>query len=228
MAGDVSVSGGKVNTPVGSAPVIPVVLIMIGGYLAWFGAHYWRQDVRWPSDPIKAVLQGKSLPASKPPPPLSEQLQADVQAAQLQVAPPTPAGQGSGVTPAGTAYQGTVSAGSAQNTAQLLLSKYGWDLSQMAALIRLWTQESGWSPTARNSSSGAFGIAQALGHGDAGSAAPDGTNEYGAQYGLTEAEAQAANAGNARWQIEWGLGYIRDRYGSPDSAWAHEQGFNWY
>lgn len=205
-----------------SAPVIPLLLLGLGGYFLWFGVHYWRQDVRWPSDPIKAVLQGKSPPVSNPPPAVSGHLAAYENMWQIQEAQPV----GGAKSP--SAYQGTVAAGSAQNTAKLLLSKYGWDLAQMGALIKLWTQESGWSSSARNASSGAFGIAQALGHGDAGSAAPDGTNEYGAQYGLTEAEAQAANAGNARWQIEWGLGYIRDRYGSPDAAWAHEQGFNWY
>lgn len=209
-----------------SAPVIPLLLLGLGGYLMWFGAKYWRKDVRWPSDPIKAVLQGKGLPDPAPAAPVQANLTAEVSKAQAAVAAPGSAQTGTAAA-GGGAYQGTVSAGSAQNTAQLLLTKYGWDLSQMASLIKLWTQESGWSPTARNAS-GAFGIAQALGHGDAGSAAPDGTNEYGAQYGLTEAEAQAANSGNARWQIEWGLGYIRDRYGSPDSAWAHEQGFNWY
>ena len=41
---------------------MPVVLIVAGGYLVWFGVHYWRTDVKYPSDPIKAVLQGKDLP----------------------------------------------------------------------------------------------------------------------------------------------------------------------
>lgn len=46
----------------GEAPIIPIVLILIGAYLAWFGVHYWRRDVVWPSDPVKSVLQGKGLP----------------------------------------------------------------------------------------------------------------------------------------------------------------------
>ena len=29
-------------------------------------------------------------------------------------------------------------------------------------------------------------------------------------------------------QIEWGLGYIRDVYGSPCSAWSFKQGRGWY
>lgn len=100
----------------------------------------------------------------------------------------------------------------------------------MGPLILLWNRESGWNSEARNPTSGAFGIAQALGHGQADTAASDGTNEYGAEYGLSAAEARAANSGDARWQIEWGLGYIKDTpgYGSPSAAWAHEQANGWY
>lgn len=213
MPAPVTVQGGHVKAGPVSAPVIPLLLIGIGGYLAWFGIHYWRSDLKWPSDPVKSVLQGKGLPAAQAPAAESASLDAYVS-------------QYTGSTAGG--YQGSLPAGSAQNTAKLLLSKYGWQAAQMGSLVKLWTQESGWQATARNPSSGAFGIAQALGHGEADTAAPDGTNEYGAQYGLTAKEAQQANAGSARWQIEWGLGYIQSRYGSPDSAWSHEQSFNWY
>ena len=215
MPSPVTVQGGDVKAGPVTAPVIPLLLIGIGGYLAWFGVHYWRQDLKWPSDPVESVLQGQGLPPSTPPPPQSELLAAGV-------------GQYSQDTSAAGGYQGSVPAGPAQNTAKLLISKYGWQPGQMGSLVKLWNQESGWSATARNQQSGAFGIAQALGHGGIGTGAPDGTNQYGAQYGLSDAEAQQANAGNARWQIEWGLGYIKDRYGTPDAAWAHEQGFNWY
>lgn len=53
-----------IKTPVGNAPVIPVAMIITGFYLAWFGVHYWRRDVKWPSDPVKSILQGKGLPAA--------------------------------------------------------------------------------------------------------------------------------------------------------------------
>ena len=53
-----------VKTPAGTAPVIPVLLIALGGYLTWFGVHYWRSDTRWPTDPLKAVLQGKEIPVA--------------------------------------------------------------------------------------------------------------------------------------------------------------------
>jgi len=215
MPSPVTVSGGDVKAGPVSAPVIPLLLIGIGGYLAWFGIHYWRSDLKWPSDPVKAILQGKGLPATAQPAPEAAQLTALTSA----------------YTGTEGAYQGSLPSGAAQNTAKLLLSKYGWDLDQMAALNTLWgTDESGWNSRARNPDSGAYGIAQALGHGGVDTAAPDGTNEYGAQYGLTAAEARQANAGSARWQIEWGLGYIASRYGSPDKALAHENAVNphWY
>ena len=29
-------------------------------------------------------------------------------------------------------------------------------------------------------------------------------------------------------QINWGLGYIEDRYSSPCAAWQHSRANNWY
>jgi cell wall-associated NlpC family hydrolase len=56
--------GKTASTPAGAGPVIPVAMILIGGYLAWFGIHYWRDSaVVWPSTPVKDVLQGKGVPA---------------------------------------------------------------------------------------------------------------------------------------------------------------------
>src|SRR6266851_633263 len=61
----------------GDAPVIPLILIGTGAYLAWFGVHYWRRDVRWPSDPVKSVLQGHGLlPAGPAPTPAVDDIEA--------------------------------------------------------------------------------------------------------------------------------------------------------
>jgi cell wall-associated NlpC family hydrolase len=61
----------------GDAPLIPVLAIMTGGYLAWFGVHYWRdQTTIWPSDPIKAILTGNGIPAKNPDPSAMTDLQA--------------------------------------------------------------------------------------------------------------------------------------------------------
>ncbi len=51
-----------INTPVGTAPVVPVMIMVFGGYLCWFGVHYWRSDTPYPTDPLKAVLTGKEIP----------------------------------------------------------------------------------------------------------------------------------------------------------------------
>lgn len=44
------------------ADMIPAIIAVAGAYLAWFGVHYWRSDVKYPTDPIKAVLTGKPMP----------------------------------------------------------------------------------------------------------------------------------------------------------------------
>ncbi|MEZ2391057.1 lytic transglycosylase domain-containing protein [bacterium RCC_150] len=89
------------------------------------------------------------------------------------------------------------------------LGAYGWGQDQMQCLSQLWTQESSWMTDATNPSSGAYGVAQAL--------PPDKYYSAGSDW-----------LSNYRTQIDWGLGYIRDRYGSPCNAWQHEVGFNWY
>jgi len=94
-------------------------------------------------------------------------------------------------------------------TACSLLPSYGWSSAQMPALDQLWEHESGWNPRSENPSSGAYGIPQAL-------------------PGSKMASAGDDWATNARTQIRWGLGYIRDRYGSPSAAWSFWQAHNWY
>lgn len=47
-----------------ASKVLPLGVALTGLYLTWFGVQYWRSDVRWPSDPLKAVLTGKPLPAN--------------------------------------------------------------------------------------------------------------------------------------------------------------------
>lgn len=63
------------------------------------------------------------------------------------------------------------------------------------ALQKLWQRESNWNPNARNPSSGACGIPQALPC----SKIPD---------------------MSPRGQVEWGLSYIKARYGTPSRAWS--------
>lgn len=110
---------------------------------------------------------------------------------------------------------------------------------QWSCLYQLWQRESGFQNTIANKSSKAWGIAQALGHGDGAAMVPvvhypDGTedhdvqvNEYGG-FGLSGHEAKAANGGNAEYQIKWGLNYIQATYGNPCGAWSHETSAGWY
>jgi len=43
-------------------PMVPVALLVAGGYLTWYGVHYWREG-GWPTSPVKSVLTGKGVPA---------------------------------------------------------------------------------------------------------------------------------------------------------------------
>lgn len=116
-----------------------------------------------------------------------------------------------GVTPTPSSSSG--SGGSASNKAigRMLATPYGWAAgAEWTALDKLWMQESGWNNKAKNSSSGAYGIPQAL---------PESK--------LPKAGQQSGGS-SATAQIAWGLSYIKGRYGSPTVAWAHEQSNNWY
>jgi hypothetical protein len=114
-----------------------------------------------------------------------------------------------------------------------LAAAWGWGGgSQWTCLYGLWERESGWQNDIANPQSGAFGIAQALGHGISGTAAvitvryPDGSAASGVT--VNEYPSRAANSGDARAQINWGLGYIQGTYGTPCGAWAHEEADSWY
>jgi hypothetical protein len=99
--------------------------------------------------------------------------------------------------------------GQPQQIAQDMLGQYGWSWTQFTCLQPLWQRESGWDATAYNASSGAYGIPQALPAGKMAS--------VGADWQSSPAT-----------QIRWGLSYIRDVYGTPCGAWAHEEADGWY
>ena len=68
LGADFTAQDGRVVTPVGSAPILPLLLLGAGAYLMWFAIHYWRGTgpAVWPSYPIKSVLQGRGVPAGNP------------------------------------------------------------------------------------------------------------------------------------------------------------------
>ena len=89
------------------------------------------------------------------------------------------------------------------------LGSFGWGHDQFQCLDRLWERESNWRTNATNPYGEAYGIAQSL---------PAST------YGTSGADWLT----NHRTQVNWGLGYIHGRYGSPCGAWGHSQAVGWY
>jgi hypothetical protein len=98
---------------------------------------------------------------------------------------------------------------SAQAYAQGALAAQGMGSDQFNCLVALWNRESGWNVHASNPGSGAYGIPQALPGNKMATAGPDWQDSY-----VT--------------QVDWGLGYVMGRYGSPCGAWAHSESTGWY
>jgi hypothetical protein len=88
------------------------------------------------------------------------------------------------------------------------MGKLGGNGSEFTCLENLWGKESGWNPNAQNPSSTAYGIAQFL-------------NSTWAGTGI-------AKTSDGYRQIDAGLIYIENRFGSPCGAWAHSQSKGWY
>lgn len=92
---------------------------------------------------------------------------------------------------------------------EMMASEYGWGDEQYTCLNRLWTKESHWNYKARNPSSGAHGIAQAL--------------------PATKMEKVGADwRTNPITQIQWGLLYISERYNTPCAAFNKWRRSNYY
>ena len=119
-----------------------------------------------------------------------------------------PVAQSSG-TSSSAPSSGPVVAGSNREIGQSLAAARGWTGDQWQCLDSLWKRESNWNHTAYNSSSGAYGIPQAL---------------PGSKMGSVAADWRT----NPATQITWGLNYIAGRYGNPCGAWASSQSRGWY
>ncbi|WP_411069616.1 transglycosylase SLT domain-containing protein [Streptomyces sp. cmx-4-25] len=99
---------------------------------------------------------------------------------------------------------GSASAASPQDVARQIVPA-----SQYASFSKIVAHESGWNHKATNSSSGAYGLVQALPASKMSSAGSDWKT-------------------NPATQIKWGLNYMNERYGSPNAAWAFWQSHGWY
>lgn len=102
-----------------------------------------------------------------------------------------------------------VEPGSAQEIGRTLAASRGWGDDEFSCLVSLWNHESGWRVDAHNSSSGAYGIPQAL---------------PGSKMASVGADWQT----NPATQITWGLNYIAGRYSTPCGAYGHWQDKGWY
>ncbi|WP_453849114.1 aggregation-promoting factor C-terminal-like domain-containing protein [Streptomyces violascens] len=103
----------------------------------------------------------------------------------------------------------TVPAQAAPANAKAIAQQMIKDPAQFAAFSKIVSQESGWNHTATNSSSGAYGLVQALPASKMASAGADWKT-------------------NPATQIKWGLDYMNSRYGSPVGAWDFWQAHHWY
>lgn len=81
--------------------------------------------------------------------------------------------------------------------------------AQYSCLSSIVRRESGWNPYARNASSGAYGLFQAL-------------------PGSKMASAGSDWRTNPLTQMRWGISYMKGRYGSPCGAWNFWQKNRWY
>jgi hypothetical protein len=99
--------------------------------------------------------------------------------------------------------------GTAQSTAYSIMASFGFSpQTYFGCLQDIWNRESGWRYDAENAS-GAYGIPQAL-------------------PGSKMASAGADWQTDPATQIRWGLGYIKNVYGNPCSAWAFEEANGYY
>jgi hypothetical protein len=91
----------------------------------------------------------------------------------------------------------------------ILIDEYGFNEKQYQCLNSLWTQESNWNYKARNKSSGAHGIPQAL---------------PASKMSVVSTDWRT----NPVTQIRWGLRYITIRYETPCKALAKHKRSNYY
>ena len=105
--------------------------------------------------------------------------------------------------------------GGPQAIGQALASNMGWEDAEWTALVQLWNVESNWNPHADNPSSHAYGIPQAL--------------PYTKMPKAAWPESKGGQSDPAT-QIQWGLDYIKQRYGTPRMALAAWQSRHphWY
>jgi hypothetical protein len=165
-----------------------------GGVILWSGIK--GSSI---SDTFRSVLKGSTAPQ------VTEQITGSAAAAQSASIPTTNNGGMQSIT--GNPTSATESAN--QATARLMAASYGWSTGQQwTALNNIVMSESGWSNTAQNPGSTAYGIFQFL--------------------DTTWATTGYSKSSDPVVQIAAGLAYIKARYGSPVNAWNFHLANGWY
>jgi Lysozyme like domain len=155
-----------------AAPVLPLAVLGTGLYLAWYGVHYWRSSSKWPTDPVKSILQGKGLPA-----PSGQTSAAGLFQTAAAATPSAPGGVASAVGAAGAA--------------PAVSGAY-----TLAALETLWTSQGGSSNTAFEAAN--IAMAESSGEPAVTSSNPDG----GTNVGLWQLDTKGVGAGYTVAQLQ--------------------------
>ena len=93
-----------------------------------------------------------------------------------------------------------------KNYAHNKCANKGWSENDYNNLDKLWTRESNWNPNADNGN-GCYGIPQC---------------------NLRVQKQGEPFKSNPYHQIDWGIDYIKGRYGNPTAAYDHFKKKNWY
>ncbi|MFF7636189.1 LysM peptidoglycan-binding domain-containing protein [Kitasatospora sp. NPDC008050] len=156
------------------------------------------------------IYPGQHLALGDGQAPAQAQTPAPAQAPAATQAPapaPAPAPKSAPAAPVATAAPALSANASVASLQALAASIVPAD--QLASFDQIITHESGWSVTATNPSSGAYGLPQAL-------------------PGNKMASVGSDWATNPATQIKWALQYMNQTYGSPNQAWVFWQAHQAY
>jgi hypothetical protein len=197
-------------------------LVAVSGAVGLAGLKHPITLPVWQPSPVDAPVAAQAQVGAPAPPAVVVDQPGAVRPLDAPLSPNAPGGVASegksypGQPETGDATKWSVHPGrtaqirAAKSYARSQLAKYGWtNPNEMVSLDRLWTRESGWRWNAKNPSSGAYGIPQSLPARKLAAAGSDWRTNY-------------------RTQIDWGLAYIKQRYGTPSKAWAHSEATGWY
>jgi len=158
-------------------PMIPVALLVAGGYLTWYGVHYWREG-GWPTTPVKSVLTGQGVPA-----PHKAATSAAILTADITAASGSDSGSGGGT------------GGTAGNTGPPQ-EVGGPGTYSHAQIMQLWTRNGGNGGTADLAA--AIAQAESSGRTAVTSSNPDG----GTNVGLWQLDTKGVGAGHTVAQLQ--------------------------